>query len=55
MTHKIRSLLVMLVIGIVFTCGGVTSGTKCTLKCDHITDDVEWDECMLKCHKEVAE
>ena len=54
---KIRATLLGLFIVVILSCGGgtVISSAKCTLRCDHVTDDTEWDECMLECHQEIAE
>jgi len=32
----------------IFACG---SSDPCTTMCQHITDDAEWDQCILACHQ----
>jgi len=39
---------------IMLVCGG-GGGTTCSVKCQHITDDTQWEQCMLDCHAEMRE
>jgi len=39
-------LAVVVYIVVILACGGVD---QCTVQCQNITDDDEWDQCMLEC------
>jgi len=46
----VLALLTLLLVG--GTCDE-SGGTACSVKCQHIEDTAQWEQCMEKCHAEL--
>jgi len=43
--------LVVLLVTVAVAYGGTDTGLACSIRCQHIEDDTQWDQCMLHCHR----